>query len=83
MPNPASTNASSGSAFAITPNNNYEYDKPTRAIYVGGAGDLTVVMAVNGKTVTFTAVPGGTVLPIAVSKVRSTDTTATAIVGLF
>jgi hypothetical protein len=54
---------------------------PTRAIYVGGTGDLTVLM--NGDTVpvTFSAVPTGTYLDISVTKVMAI-TTATLILGL-
>lgn len=50
-------------------------------LYVGGAGDVKVVTE-NGDTVTFSAVPVGTILPIRVKQVLSTGTTATNIVGL-
>ena len=49
------------------------------AIYVGGAGNLTVVTEA-GTTVTFTAPPVGTIIPIRTSKVLAT-TTATLLVG--
>lgn len=54
----------------------------TKAIYVGGAGDVAVTM-VGGQIVVFSAVPAGTILPIAVSQVRSTNTGASAILGLW
>ena len=60
-----------------------------RALYVGGAGDVAVLMEGDGLTggtgtaVTFSAVPAGTFMPISVNKVMSTDTTATLIVALY
>lgn len=50
-------------------------------IYVGGAGDVAVTTS-NGETVTFSAVPVGTILPITVKQVMSTNTTASLMVGL-
>lgn len=55
---------------------------PTRGVYVGGAGNLAVKMA-GGTTLTFTGVAAGTILPIRVDQIRSTSTTATAIVALY
>ena len=52
-----------------------------RALYIGVTGAVSVV-GFDGNTVVFANVPGGTVLPIAVIKVRATGTTATSIVGL-
>lgn len=56
---------------------------PTRALYVGGYGDVAVTMMGDGGTVTFTAVPAGTVLPIRVTQLLSTGTTATSVVALW
>lgn len=53
-----------------------------RALYVSGAGDVKVV-TVGGSTITFSAVPAGTVLPVAVIRVFSTGTTATGLVGMW
>jgi hypothetical protein len=52
-----------------------------RGLYVGGAGNVVVQMAGEENTVTFSAVPAGTILPICVSQVRAA-TTATLIVAL-
>ncbi len=57
--------------------------QPTRGLYIGGTGDVAVRMWYNQGSVTFTAVPVGSVLPIAVDQVLSTGTTATAIVAIF
>lgn len=54
----------------------------TRGIYVGGTGDVAVKMA-DGGTVTFSAVPVGTILPIQVTQVLSTNTTATLMLALY
>lgn len=67
-------------AAAVTPGAGALSDT-TRALYVGGAGNMTVTMAGNAASVTFTAVPAGTTLPIAVTHV--TAATATSIVALW
>ena len=54
--------------------------EPTRAIYVGGAGNITVTM-LGGQSVTFTGVPAGAILPIRATHV--TAATATALLGLW
>ena len=50
-------------------------------LYIGGAGDVEVTME-SGNSVTFTAVPAGTFLPILVTHVTA-GTTATAILALY
>ncbi|MGE3278029.1 MAG: hypothetical protein AB7O67_23200 [Vicinamibacterales bacterium] len=69
-------------AAAVTPHdsNALAPGLTTKAIYVGGAGDLNVV--INGATVLFKAVPVGTVLPIRPEIVKSSSTTATYILAL-
>ena len=71
-------------ATAITPANT-DLTEFTRAIYVGGTGDLAVRMAgtLGDTDVIFVAVPAGAILPIRCKQVRSTSTTATSIVALF
>jgi len=53
----------------------------SRALYVGGAGDLIAVRA-DGVEVPFVGVPAGTLLPIRAKRVKATGTTATSIVAL-
>ena len=74
-------NAPASLAAAVTPHDTNELGAVTRAVYVGGAGNLTVTMA-GGGNATFNSVPAGSVLSIRVSKVLSTGTTATNIVAL-
>lgn len=54
----------------------------TRYIFVGGAGNLSVVTSA-GTTLTLTGVTAGSLLPLRVTKVRSTSTTATNIAALW
>ncbi|MEM9224102.1 MAG: hypothetical protein AAGB11_17100 [Pseudomonadota bacterium] len=74
-------NAPAANAFVITPSNT-DITHVTRAIYVGGAGDLEVRM-VGGVRLTFTGLNAGTVLPCSVDRVFPTETTATDIIGLY
>jgi hypothetical protein len=69
-------------AAAVTPSDTAPLVYVSRALYVGGAGNLVVTMQ-GGGNVTFTGVPAGTVLPIRVTHVLSTSTTATSIVNLY
>ncbi|MFQ5786316.1 MAG: hypothetical protein ACE5H8_16040 [Alphaproteobacteria bacterium] len=52
------------------------------AVYVGGAGNLSVILADDSTAVTFVGVPAGTLLRLRVKQIRSTSTTATSIVEL-
>lgn len=54
----------------------------TRFLYIGGAGNVAAVMA-DGQSVVFTATQVGQVLPVQVTQVLSTGTTATAILALY
>jgi hypothetical protein len=67
-------------ALAIVPAD-ADLAQVTRAVYVGAGGDLAVRMR-NGASVTFVAVPTGTLLPIRVSRVLPAST-AGSLVGLW
>jgi hypothetical protein len=54
----------------------------TRAVYVGGTGDIKVTYQ-DGSVDTLKSVPAGTLLQIRVSLVWSTGTTATNISALY
>jgi hypothetical protein len=66
-------------AFAITPSDSTVIQ--ARALYVGVAGDVAVVTEGRDTSVVFKAAPVG-ILPVQVTKVLSTGTTATNILGL-
>lgn len=78
---PTGLDAPSMDAFAITPTDSTDLSRITRAIYVGGGGDLNVTLR-SGNTVKFTAVPQGTVLPVRAKQVQATGTTATLLIGM-
>jgi hypothetical protein len=76
-----SLTAPARNAAAVTPNDSTDLSNDSRALYVGGAGDLSIV-TVGGDTVTLSSVPAGSMLSIMVRRVRATGTTATNIVSL-
>jgi hypothetical protein len=69
-------------AAAITPSDSAVYSPEYNGLYVGGAGNVAVIPKGQSTSVTLVGVLAGSVLPIQVSKVLSTGTTATNIVGL-
>lgn len=69
-------------AFEVTPDDATPLAHVTRAIYIGGEGNLTITMA-HDQTVTFTAVQPGMIYPIRCKHVHQTGTTASGIVGLY
>ena len=70
------------SAFAVTKSDSTVFSPPTRFLWVGGAGNVAVVMNQDAAAVTFLAVAAGTRLDISVTKVMSTNTSATNIIGV-
>lgn len=68
--------------FAVTASNVTVFDFPTRWLWVSGQGNVAVTMA-DGSTAIFVAVPNATKLPISVTQVRATGTTATGIIGVY
>lgn len=75
-------------AFAITPSDS-EVQPAHEAIYVGGAGDLSITTRIpdgvggwTNTTVTLVGLTAGRLLPIYATRINATGTTATALVGL-
>ena len=68
-------------ATAVTPGAAALTDGPTRALWVGGAGDVDVTM-LGGTAVTFVGVSAGTMLDAQVTHVTA-GTTATGILALY
>lgn len=74
----AITSQTATRAVAVTPSDTGEHN--CTALYIGVSGDVAVVTAA-GNAVTFKAAPVG-ILPVQVSRVKSTGTTATDILAL-
>jgi hypothetical protein len=68
-------------ATAVTKSDSTVYAPPLDALFIGGAGNVAVLTP-SGTTLTITGVLAGVIYPIACTKVMSTNTTATNIVGL-
>lgn len=67
-------------AFHITPDDAGNI-QATRAVYIGGDGNMRVTMK-NGGVVNFVGVTAGSMYPISIIRVWDTGTSATNIVGL-
>lgn len=72
------------SVTAVTPSDSTDLDPYCKALYIGVAGDVTVIPKINADSasVTFKAHPVG-YMPIQVRRVLSTGTTATNILALY
>lgn len=68
-------------SFAVTPSDSVDFTVFVRSLYVGVSGNV-VVVNYDGSTVTFTAVPAGSILPVCCRRVNATNTSATNIVGI-
>lgn len=66
----------------VTPDDNADLSEVSRGVYIGGAGDVAVIMK-DGQTLTFAATSAGAVYPFRVRRVLSTGTTATDIVAIW
>lgn len=74
--------AGASQAVAVTPSDSTVLAM-TRSLYVGGAGNLRLLLWNDTATVDFIAVAVGSVLPLRVRKVYNAGTTATNIVALY
>lgn len=68
--------------FDVTPNDVAALPFLTKALYIGGAGDLVLRSPLGQSDVTFRNLPAGYILDVRAIAVRATGTSATAIVGL-
>ena len=67
--------------FAVVPHASNNHPSTAKGLYVGGAGDVTLVN-LDDTVVTFKAVPVGTTLWVEHKRVNAVATTATFMVGL-
>jgi hypothetical protein len=67
--------------FDIAPDDATDLSSVTRAIILGAAGDVAVVLK-NGDAITLPALAAGVIYPVRVSRVLATGTTATGLKGL-
>jgi hypothetical protein len=79
---PSGLDSPAAVAATITPSDSVDLLTSTRSIYIGGAGNLAVVLVGMTTPVTFTGVVAGMIYPFRVSKVMASGTTATGLVGL-
>lgn len=81
-------------AFSITPSDsndqlasslpNSQTKRSTAfMVRVGGAGDISGVLAGDTASITFPAVAAGDILPVLFTRINATGTTATGLVGLY
>lgn len=68
-------------AEVVTPHDTNNFTKPARALYIGGAGNATLVME-NGDPIAFNGLLAGTILPVRCKRVNA-GATATNMVALF
>lgn len=68
--------------FSITASDATKFHKPT-TVYVGVTGNVAVKDWETGTSITYVAVPAGSVVPVLVEQVLSTGTTATSLVGIY
>jgi hypothetical protein len=69
-------------AATVTPNDSTDLATVTRALFVGTAGNIVVTMLGGGSNVTLTPLAGQT-LPLRITRVLATGTTAGDIVALW
>nr|WP_272211963.1 hypothetical protein [Marinicella sp. W31]MDC2877854.1 hypothetical protein [Marinicella sp. W31] len=69
------------SGFSITADDALPLEEVTRALYIGISGNLSATL-ISGETLTFENLPSGFILPVRISHVLATGTTAGALVGL-
>jgi hypothetical protein len=67
---------------AVTPSDSTDLAYISRALFIGGAGNIVVTPSSGQANITYT-VPAGMILPIRVSRVLATGTTATNIVSWY
>lgn len=78
-----STSTPARSAVLLVPHNSNELVNISKAIYIGGAGNLEVILADSPTAVVFKGLSAGQILPIRARVVKASLTTATDIISLY
>lgn len=78
-----SIDAPAKNAAAVTPSDSADLGDVAVALYVGGAGDVSVDTVGGQESIVFSSMSAGTILPVRVKRVNATGTTATNIVALW
>ena len=78
----AGLDSPAGGAYAVTPSDGADQPFATRAIYVGGAGNVRITTT-GGHDVTFSGLTAGSILPVRAARIWATSTTATLMIGLY
>ncbi len=66
----------------VVPSDSADLTQLSRALFVGTAGNVAVVMA-GGQAITFENCAAGSILPVRAARVLNTGTTAGAIIALW
>lgn len=77
----AGLTAPASCGVAIVPSDTDNLDFATRALYIGGTGNVALRL-VSGDTITLRGLQGGNLYPLRVAQILDTGTTATNIIGL-
>lgn len=69
----------------VVPDDSANFTTRTRYIYVGGDGDIALVMAGDqgDAVVVLKAVPIGTIIPVRAIRINATNTTATLMIAFW
>ena len=81
---PTGRAASEGPAtfgFVINPSDDSFLEELTRGIWVGGSGNI-ILMLSSGRVIPLVGVVAGTLIPVKAKKVYATGTTATNLVAM-
>ncbi len=70
-----------GHAEVIVPHASTNFSREAQGIWVGGVGDVAVVLP-SDDVVIFLAVPSGTLLPVRAKRVNAVGTDATSMVAM-
>ena len=82
-PNSDTTSSPARNALMVTPSDTVDLINVTKALYIGGTGDVTVIMLDGSAPQTFSACPVGMILPVRCTRILATGTTATKITAFY